>query len=100
MLRGSSPRTHLCNEACTVERNARQWHTDSLLSHHPAGRLWLTRDRLSRNSTIVFGSSVPLVPLSVIVLVSLPSPFPRKMVSFKTGRGMETGVGSGHHSVE
>ena len=55
VVRDSCPRTHMRNEACTVERNARQWHTDSLLSCHPACHVWLKRDRLSMDSTIVLG---------------------------------------------
>ena len=58
MVRCSCPRAHVYNEACTVERNARQWHTDSLLSCHPACHVWLKRDRLSMDSTIVLGRSV------------------------------------------
>ena len=46
MVKDASPRTHMCNRACTVERSARQWHTDGLLSYHPAYYVWLMRDRL------------------------------------------------------
>ena len=47
-----------CNGACTVERSARQWHTDSRLSCQPVYLVSPERDKLSKGPTSVVGGSV------------------------------------------